>query len=749
MVGDVKQSIYQFRLADPSIFLEKYATYVSAEDAKPGEGRKVMLSCNFRSGGDVLKSVNDVFTYCMSEKVGGLVYGEEEALREGISHKSVGEPEVELWTIPVEETTYIEEANFVARRIKQLLDGTHFVRQGDQLRPIQPEDIAILLRSPKSVRMYYQMALQDLGIRCITGGGEDLLQTEEVAVLRSILQTVSNPRQDIPLLAALVSPVFGFTADDLAAFRAGNRKCSVYDALLKSDSLKVQNFLQILQILRREARMRTLAQLIEKIFILTRMDSIYAAMEGGEARKNNLHTFYTLSCEFESTARRDLEQFLDHLTAMEEDGLIVAGEQSATGAVTLTSIHKSKGLEYPVVFVSGLSREFNRESTRAHVLCDQKLGLGLSFVDAKNRVRYPTVAKRAIVMKTVADSLSEELRVLYVALTRARDRLIMTYASQSLEKDIAEIVSRMDMSKPELLTADVVCPGEWVLMTALRRTEAGELFALGGRPNETVPGEPEWKIKVTSAPGSIAVAQQIKEETISFPEELTEKLRCSLDFVYPHTAATAAPSKQTATGRKGRDKDTEAAEDAPAAEKTAISWRKPAGGRLAGKEIGNAVHTLMQHIRFERCSDETAVQQELERLIAEGFLTQEQGAVINCGKIAAFFASHLGQKLRSAETVIREFKFSVLDDGVRYDAALEGEKVLLQGVVDCAVIDEDGITVIDFKTDYVTEDTIGNRARHYAPQVEAYAQALERIYQKGVKEAVLYFFHLDRLVNVI
>ena len=749
MVGDVKQSIYQFRLADPSIFLEKYATYVNAEEAKSGEGRKVMLSCNFRSGGDVLKSVNDVFTYCMSEKVGGLVYGEEEALREGIPHKSVGEPEVELWTIPVEETTYIEEANFVARRIRELMDGTHFVRQGDQLRPIQPEDIAILLRSPKSVRMYYQWALQEQGIRCITGGGEDLLQTEEVAVLRAILQTVSNPRQDIPLLAALVSPVFGFTADDLAAFRAGNRKCSVYDSLLKSDSPKAQHFLQILQILRREARMRTLAQLIEKIFILTRMDSIYAAMEGGEARKNNLHTFYTLSCEFESTARRDLEQFLDHLTAMEEDGLIVAGEQSAAGAVTLTSIHKSKGLEYPVVFVSGLSREFNRESARAHVLCDQKLGLGLSFVDTKNRVRYPTIAKRAIAVKTVADSLSEELRVLYVALTRARDRLIMTYASQSLENDIGEIVSRMDMSKPELLTSDVVCPGEWVLMTALRRTEAGELFALGGRPNETVPGEPAWKIKVTSAPASIEADRKIQEETDSFPEELTEKLRSSLAFVYPHMAATAAPSKQTATGRKGRDKDAEAAEDAPAAEKAAICWRKPAEGRLAGKELGNAVHTLMQYIRFSACADEAGIKQEVKRLIAEGYLTQEQGAVIDCGKIAAFFASRLGQKLRTAETVIREFKFSVLDDGVRYDAALEGEKVLLQGVVDCAVIEEVGITVIDFKTDYVTQDTIGDRARHYAPQVDAYAQALERIYQKDVKEAVLYFFHLDQFVNVI
>ncbi len=749
MVGDVKQSIYQFRLADPSIFLEKYSTYVPAEDAKPGEGRKVMLSCNFRSGGDVLKSVNDVFAYCMSENVGNLVYGEEEALREGIPHAPLGEPEVELWTIPVEETTYIEEAAFVAERIRQLLDGMHYVRNKDGLRPIRPEDIAILLRSPGSVGIHFQWALQDLGIRCVTSGGEDLLKTEEVAVLRAILQTVSNPRQDIPLLAALVSPVFGFTADDIAAFRAGNRRCCVYDALVKSNSPKAKAFLQSLQLLRREARMHTIAQLIEKIFLLTRMDSIYAAMEGGDARKDNLQTFYTLACNFEGTARRDLEQFLDHLTAMEGKGLIVSAEQSATGAVTLTSIHKSKGLEYPVVFVCGLSREFNRESTHAHVLCDQELGLGLSFVDTKNRVRYPTVAKRAITAKMISDSLSEELRVLYVALTRAKDRLIMTYASRKLEENLYKIVSRMDMCKPELLTTDVVCPGEWVLMTALRRTEAGELFELGGKPLETTPGDPVWMIKVAGAPSECVATQESPQEIATIPDYVVEKLQSSLKFAYPHTAATVSPSKQTGTGRKGRMKDAEAAENAPTVEKAPTSWRKPGAGHTTGKEVGNAVHALMQHIRFDVCIDEASVAQELERLIDEGVLTQEQGSFIDCRKIATFFTSDLGCKLCSAPEVIREFKFSILDDGIRYDPALDGEKVLLQGVVDCAMIEEDGITVIDFKTDYVSEDTVMNRAQHYVPQVEAYAQALERIYQKPIKKAVLYFFHLDRSVNVI
>ena len=751
MVGDVKQSIYQFRLADPGIFLQKYETYLPAEGAKPGEGRKVLLSSNFRSGGAVLKGVNDVFRLCMSPAVGGLTYGEAEALREGIPHVPLGEPEVELSVIPVRESTYEEEPAFVASRIRELLDGTHFVRDGENLRPIRPEDVAILLRSPGSVGAYFQNALAHVGIRCVTGGGEDLLQTEEIGMLRSILQTVSNPRQDIPLIAALAGPVFGFTADDLAAIRGENRSGSVYDALAESELPKAKEFLQTLSALRREARMGTLAQLLETIFRLTRMDSIYAAMPGGETRKANLQTFYGLAVDFETTARRDLEQFLEHLDAMEDKGLIAAGETAAGGAVTLMSIHKSKGLEFPVVFVSGLSREFNRESSRAQVLCDQSLGLGLSAVDAKNRVRYPTVAKRAIAAKTVSDSLSEELRVLYVALTRARDRLIMTYASQNPEKDLSELARRMDLSPMELLTRDVVCPGEWVLMTALRRIEAGELFALGGRPSETAPGDPAWRIRVSPAPESGSYGEIQGTDGDTLPAETVERLRQSLGFTYAYPSATMAPSKQTATQQKGREKDTEAAENTAEPAPVRRSWRSPAFGEsaAAGKDYGTLIHSVMQYLRFDRCGDETGVRQEVERLAAEGFLSPEQAKTVPCGKIAAFFATEPGQKLRGSENVLREFKFSILEEGERFDPALRGERILLQGVVDCALLEEDGITVIDFKTDHVTEETLPERVLRYRPQVETYADAMARIYRKPVKEALLYFFHLNRFVSLM
>ena len=749
MVGDVKQSIYQFRLADPGIFLEKYAAFAPVENALPMEGRKVLLSANFRSGGAVLAGVNDIFKECMSPNVGGLHYSEEEALREGIPHAPLGEAEVELLVLSVEESAYDEEARLVAERIEQLLDGSHFVRQGEALRPIKPEDIAILLRSPGSVGGHFRSALEARGIRCMSGGGDDLLQTQEIATLRSILQTVDNPRQDIPLIATLASPVFGFTADDLAVFRGRDRYSSVYDALLQWKDPKAEHFLEILGQLRRAAKLYPIARLIETIFRLTRMDSIYAAMSGGEARSANLQTFYQLAVDFESVSRRDLGQFLQSLEAMEEKGLIAASDQSAAGAVTMMSIHKSKGLEFPVVIVAGLSREFNRESIRAQVLCDKELGLGLTAVDERNRVRYPTIAKRAIAVKTAAESLSEEMRVLYVALTRARDRLIMTYASGNPEKDIGELASRMDMGSNELLTRDVVCPGEWVLLAALRRTEAGQLFALGGKPQKTAPGEPAWDIRVVSAPEK---RQTGSTESVndSMPEGTVERLKQGLFFRYAHSAATQAPSKQTATQRKGRDKDSEATEKAEEPRQISRSWRTASfvASQTSGTARGNATHACLQFIRYEACTDASAVTQEVRRLVQERFLTPEQGEMVDCGKIAAFFQSELGQKLRTGKHVLREFKFSILDDGENYAPDLQGEQVLLQGVVDCALIEEDGITVVDFKTDRVTKDTLTQKVNHYRQQVLTYAGAMARIYEKPVKDALLYFFDMDSFVSV-
>ena len=749
MVGDVKQSIYQFRLADPGIFLEKYNAYSPADEAVPGEGRKVLLGHNFRSGGEVIEAVNAVFTACMSPTVGGLYYGEAESLKEGVPHNKLPDTPVELHALQIREDTYAEEAAFVAARIKEMLDKRTMIRQGDSFRPVQPEDIVILLRSPGSVGHTFQRALTNLGIRCSTGGGTDLLQTEEIATTRSLLQTINNPRQDIPLIGTLASPIFGFTADDLAAFRSKQKRGFIYDALLQSDMPKAISFLEILRHLRQQARMNTLTQLLEECFLLTRMDSIYAAMPGGEVKRANLQNFYQLAADFEQGNHRDLGQFLDYLDALEEKGLISAGNGSA-GCVTIMSIHKSKGLEFPVVFLSGLSREFNRESTRAQILCDKELGLGLSAADSKNRIRYPTISKRAIAVKMTRESLSEEMRVLYVAMTRARDRLIMTYAARNLEGELQDIALRRDFDDGQLLCRDVVCPGEWVLLTAMGRTEAGEFFNLAGIPGQTQISDSPWRITVSEAPEISDNLNGIHEEMVSLPVGAEEEIRKALSFRYDHFAATQTPSKQTATQRKGRQKDAEAAEDTREPKNVQRSWRKPSfsSGQVQGKAYGSAIHGALQYIRYEQCKDEEQIREEIDRLVRQGFLTSEQGKLVNCRKIAAFFGSEIGQKLQAGVPCLREFKFSVLDDACSYGQDLEGEQVLLQGVVDCALLEDDGITVIDFKTDYVTEENLPSVVARYRPQVEVYGDALRRIYEMDVKAKYLYFFHLDRFVEI-
>ncbi len=411
MVGDVKQSIYQFRLADPGIFIEKYNAYAPADEALNGQGRKVLLSKNFRSGNEVVQAVNDVFSRCMSERVGGLLYGDDEQLREGVPHIALDEPAVELYGIQVQEDTYREEAAFTANRIAELLDGTHTIREGDVLRPIRPEDIVILLRSPGSVGAEFRYALEQKGVRCATGGNTDLLQTEEVGTLWSLLKVIANPLQDIPLAAVLMSRLFGFTADDMAALRSQDRNCSLFYAL--RDVPKAEKFCEILDQLRLAAGMSHVPELLEKIFLLTKMDSIYSAMADGAERARNLQAFCQIVSDYDATGGRDLGQLLEHLEAMKERGLNVAAENRQTGFVSIMSIHKSKGLEFPVVFLCGLSRSFNQESAYDQVLCDRELGLGLNCVNGAQRIRYPSVAKRAISAKIISDSISEEMRVLY------------------------------------------------------------------------------------------------------------------------------------------------------------------------------------------------------------------------------------------------------------------------------------------------------------------------------------------------
>lgn len=751
MVGDVKQSIYQFRLADPGIFLEKYNSFNSPAEAAAQEGRKVLLSNNFRSATSVIEAVNHVFSCCMTKEVGDLDYGEDEALYEGCPHESIDEAEVELHGITVREDSYAEEAVYVTSRICQLLDGTHFVRSKEGVKPIVADDIVILLRSPGSSGAAFAKELEKSGIRCCFGGAVDVLCTEEVQVLRALLQVIDNPMQDIPLTTVLMSRVFGFTADDMAHFRGAQKGRRLYSALCMSELPRARAFVESLSMLRQKARMLDASGLLQTIYAETKFDSIYSAMPDGELRVENLHIFGQLLNSFESSGGRTLSNFLRHLEALDQKGVPGSVEQHIPGAVTIMSIHKSKGLEFPVVFLCGLARKFNRESINQQILCDRELGLGLSCVDMQNRIRYPSIAKRAIAVKMLRQSISEELRVLYVAMTRPKDRLIMTYASGNLEKELFELVGRMDNSDPKLLTSDVECPGKWVLYSALQRGEAGSLFALGGYPTRSKMMDIPWRIVVDEAPDVIgAGASDAQVPSVAVTETQLEKLKVYMGYSYPYASATKIPSKQTATQIKGREKDIEAAENTGSTPTAPFSWRKPSfvAKRLDGRDFGNAVHRAMQYIDYAACADIDGVADELDRLVFDGYLSKEERALIDHDALYRFFATPVGLKLSSGVEVIREFKFSILDSAAKYADCNADEMVLLQGVVDCAILEEDGIVVLDFKTDRDDGKTAKQKAEKYISQVSAYADALSRIFEKPVKSALLYFFSIGEFYAV-
>ena len=749
MVGDVKQSIYQFRLADPGIFLDKYCRYDDAQTAEPGQGRKVLLSSNFRSSGAVIEAVNDVFYDCMFQPVGGLRYTAQEALSEGIPHCPLQGPEVELYGIEVQSDTYREESSFVARRIRQLLDGKHMIRDGDTTRAITPEDIVILLRSPGSVGRMFQEALEQQGIMCNTDSGAELMEAEEVQFIFSLLQVISNPLQDIPLLAVLGSRVFGFTADELAKIRSRDLKSAFYTALQLDDGDKTVQFLHKLDQLRLDARMYDLSQLIDRIFLLTDADSIFASMPDGAVRISNLRILCQLAEAFSVSGQASLERFLDHLNVIATEGIRVQSNQDSAGAVTIMSIHKSKGLEFPVVFLCGLSKAFNMEHTHEQVLCDSELGLGLSGVDLAQRLRYPTIAKRAIAAKMQAESVSEELRVLYVAMTRPKDRLIMTYASSALEKELLQLSTRMDISDPLLMASEVGSAGEWVLLAALRHAEAGALHNLGQRPQKMRRLENPWLIRVVEGTVCSGAGIDTPQMGSAVASEVVERIQKGLSYQYPYLPATRTPSKQTATQLKGRYKDHEAAQGVENRSHS-FDFRAPsfASDRLTGRQYGSALHAVMQYVRYEACNDLMALDQELARLVQEQYISQDIAQIVDKNAILAFFKTDIGRKLSSGAECLREFKFSLLDDARRYMEGTEGDFVLLQGVVDCAIIEESGITVIDFKTDRVPLSGLDDSVRRYTPQVKAYAYALKQIYNLPVVDVILYYFSHGKAVHV-
>ena len=779
MVGDVKQSIYRFRLADPTIFLEKYRTFRPAGQAAEGEPRRVLLARNFRSRPQVLEGVNYLFRSLMSREFGEMDYGADEALYPGASFPEGEDYAVELDVLDLSQDGDGEEAEekaprdllearFAARRVRALLDGGFQVTDRDGgLRRVGPGDIVILLRSPSTVLHHYARALGELDIPWEAEGSGDFLGATEVSVALSCLQIIDNPRQDVPLIAVLRSPLWGFSADRLAQLRAGAPDAELYDALRQDQGADAAAFLAELDLLRDRARDMSCHQLLWDLYDRSNFLGIFGALGDGETRRENLLALAECARQFEAAGHKGLFGFLSYLGRVRETGGRLSSVQPAGegGGVRILSIHKSKGLEFPVVLLCGLARRLNREDMQRPMLFHPRLGVGPKGLDMERMVEFPTLARRAVAGELEREMMAEELRLLYVAMTRAREKLVLVCALSSGARELQRLAGDAGCPvEPQVLLA-TQSAAQWVLLAAMARPDAGVLRRAADAYVEITAEDcgPTWDIRWV--PGGDLREAPRRPEAVSgeAPEASPDPaawggspryahLAARLFWRYAHLGDVEIPSKLTATQLKGRELDREAAEAAPAPPRP-LRFERPrfaaAALGLTPAQRGTALHLVMQFLDFDRAETREGAAAEIRRLVERQLITPEQGEAADPARVAAFFAAPLGQELLRSGSVHREFKFSILvPAGDYYPQAGAGEEVLLQGVVDCWFETLEGITVLDFKTDWVTDRTLRARAEEYRPQLTAYSRALEEITGKRVRRRVLWFFSLDRPVEL-
>ncbi len=761
-VGDVKQSIYRFRLADPTIFLQRYETFKLWDEAVEGEPRKVLLKRNFRSRPQVLEGVNDLFRDLMSRQFGEMDYTDDQALVPGAVFPEDGDHRVELDVVTVEdrgeeegeqEDKNLQEARNAALRIRQMLDEGLAVGE----RKLKASDVMILLRSPGPVLHHYVRALSEQNIPWSADVGEDFFATTEVNMALALLQIVDNPRQDVPIISALRSPVYAFSADRLAQLRAqakGDFYTAVEEAARRGEQ-DCADFLEELDRLRFGAGERTCSQLVWHIYEQTNLLGLASAMPGGEERRAHLLALYELARQQEGAGCRTLFEFLLRLERLRANGhKFGSGPARQQEGVRIMSIHRSKGLEAPVVFVCGLGRRFNREDTMRPVLFHSRLGIGPKYLERERRIELNTLARRAVALTLEREMLAEELRLLYVAMTRAREKLVLTMALPRAERVLSGLVEDADSPVAPQVLMDCPSAGQWILLSVLNRRCGQPLRELAGLSGAaeldyTIP----WDVRLVDGAQLEQGRWRAADKTDKAEDGLDpEWLARNFAWCYGHLDALDIPSKITATQSKGRSLDQEAAQEAG---QTAYTSGAPLSRpRFAAEKLGltpaqrgSALHLVMQYLDFDRTGTKEEIAAQIRELVDREYIDELQGEAAEPERLAAFFQSELGREVAAANPH-REFKFSMLVDAGDYYPGVAGEELLLQGVVDCWFETKDGVTVLDFKSDRVTGTDVEQRVEDYRPQVEAYARALTELTGKPVTRRLLWFFALDRAVEV-
>ncbi|WP_112180114.1 helicase-exonuclease AddAB subunit AddA [Paraliobacillus zengyii] len=808
MVGDVKQSIYRFRHAEPSLFINKYNQFA----AKSHPAHRIDLARNFRSRKEVLSATNYIFRQLIDEEVGEIAYEDDAALiYANLMYDDIALMDADAEVVIIDRETQedpneeqaesledLEKAQIEARAYATRIQGwignkdTPPMQVIDKAtgakRNIEYRDIVILMRSMTWASTIME-ELKQQGIPVYAELATGYLEAIEIKIMLSLLKVIDNPKQDIPLASVLRSPIVGLNEEDLAQIRLSKKRTSYYEALqtfvnqTTSDvkRAQIELFLTQLKDWRLQARQGALAELIWQIYRDTGYYDFVGGIPGGRQRQANLRALYDRARGYEATSFRGLFRFLRFIDRMEENGddlgaARALGEQE--DVVRIMTVHKSKGLEFPVVILGAMDKQFNQQDLRQKYLLHKDLGFGSKYIDPEKRIMYPTLAYHALKQQMQRELWAEEMRVLYVALTRAKEKLVMIGTIASFEKKQAkwqEITEHSELVLPAHYRLETNTYLDWVASTLIRHQQATVLRDT--ELSEKIPlviqnDESKWKIQVENADvyrtivekketASVDLIDKIKNwQTIpTTDEDLDVKVRDRLNFTYPHKQAASYRAKQTVTEIKRQHEVKDDYSDTKLVEtfQTPI-MRRPAfmqkEKKLSAAEVGTAMHTVMQHFPFTKQWQEAELAEEVQKMVVREILTQDQADVINLPAILNFFQTSIGKQVVETETsaMHREVPFSLTVDASEIYPDWnkeEKERIFIQGVMDLLIPLDDGWILIDYKTDKIQGDVDEKvLLERYKVQMNLYSRALEEIWKKPVKAKYLYFFDKAIVIEV-
>ncbi len=770
MVGDLKQCIYQFRNANPAIFADKYRRYLKGDG-----GQCIRLFKNFRSRREVVDCVNGVFSSLMSERLGGISYTEDEYLMQGASYPEAKENlagELLVTDVNVENysqegsytnmTAYEMEAVTIAGRIKNLLENRELLvtdKETGELRPLRPGDITILMQTSTHMGEVSKI-LEEYGIPVADTVGRKYLDSLEVLTVLNFLQVIDNPLQDIPLLAVLRSGMFDFSPDELARIRLcreGNFYTALCAAADEGDSHAAE-FIDVLHELRNDAAYMGVDELIWKICHELHFVELAGAMPGGKLRQENLNLLYEHAVAFEQGVLHGLFHFVEYIETLRAGNADFVAAKSLVGEedmVCMSTIHKSKGLEYPVVILCGLQQYFMESDAAKSIIWDEKFGIAMDWVDTIHRVRYSGLPKKLAREHIIQEQRSEEMRLLYVAMTRAKEKLIFSCTVGKMRNQWKEAVYDVNGHPVEACARRSTSMKDWLLSALMPHPEARTLREIAKRtdvlPDHSMqfPLQMAWVNHENTPlliPETIAESKEISQVE---PAELSKSVKERLCYQYPHRGLGQTPIKLSVSELKRRQMPEEGY--APQLLKMPHNILTDVI-EIGAAERGVIHHYVLQHIDERNTDSPLQIEEQLETMVKEKLISARQREAVSAAQLFEFFCHPLGQRLKAADKIFREFDFYMQIPAEEVTDSLpdedRAEPVLLQGIADCFFYEGDRIVLIDYKTDRISKGQAEKRAERYRAQIEYYERGLNEVLPYPIAEKYLYFLNCSTAVAI-